>query len=194
MEKPLAASARHKHPEHGPKILHVLSMCSPLRPPIRLNSHSQRPHHCLQSALHAESIQVVGIRPTLVREEQLCILPVSTMGICEIGGIRHCRARLTSSWAGGVRSATLASGGPSMQSRRDEADIQEVDSPFSCERYEESCDQNHTPSLDARGVGREMVDHALNELEVFSFDSMGIPSGADADSGSFVPKSTGGGN
>ena len=93
MQVPPAAMACSKGLEGRPELLHVLSMFRLLWPPIWINRHSKCAHHRLQTALRAESVQLVGIRPTSVREEHFCILPVPAMGIGEICWVRHRRAR-----------------------------------------------------------------------------------------------------
>ena len=68
---PLAVPACDKGPEDGPELVNVLSMFRHLRSTIRMDLHSQCAHHRLQAALRAESVQLIGIRPPVVREEQL---------------------------------------------------------------------------------------------------------------------------
>ena len=68
---PLAVPACDNGPEDGPELVNVRSMFPHLRSPIRIDSHSQCAHHRLQAALRAKSVQLIGIRPPVVREEQL---------------------------------------------------------------------------------------------------------------------------
>ena len=104
---PLAVPTGNERPENRPEILNVLPMFRLFRPPNRIDLHSQCAHHRLQAALRAESVQLIGIRPTVVREEQFCVLPVPALGICKIGGVHHRRAPPPLPWPRGVRDAML---------------------------------------------------------------------------------------
>ena len=83
MQIPLTVMELSECPEDGPDFLHVLSMFL-FRDPIRIDAHSKCEHHRLQAALRAESVQLIGIRPTSVREEHFRVVPVPAMSIGEI--------------------------------------------------------------------------------------------------------------
>ena len=76
--------------EDRPKFLHMSTVFPSLRCPRSIDEHPQGLHYRLQPAFRAESVQLIGIRPTIMTEEYLRIFPVPSMRIEEICGVhRH---------------------------------------------------------------------------------------------------------
>lgn len=67
-----------KRHEFRPEILNVLLVF----PFYGSAAHDQ---HRLQTAFGAEPVQLIGVRPPLAAEKQLCVLSVALMGVGKIG-------------------------------------------------------------------------------------------------------------
>ena len=61
------------------------------RPSLFIYRHPQDLHHSLQSALRTEAIQLVGVRPTLMVEQKLRVLPVASVGVDKVRRVNHRR-------------------------------------------------------------------------------------------------------
>ena len=75
--------------EDRPEIPHMHAVlprfwCSGL-----IDRHPEDLHHRLQTAFRAEPVQLIGVRPAVVLEQQLRVRPVTAMGVVEVSGVRH---------------------------------------------------------------------------------------------------------
>ena len=75
--------------EDRPEFLHMHTVLPRFGCPSCIDPHLQDVHHRLQAAFRAESVQMIGVRPTMTAEECLRVFPVSSMRIEEICGVRR---------------------------------------------------------------------------------------------------------
>lgn len=74
--------------ETAPKPMHMLTVASLDFPGI-IEEHPPLDHYRFESTFGTKPIQLVCVRPTMVLEEQICILPVTAARIDEIVRIRY---------------------------------------------------------------------------------------------------------
>lgn len=75
--------------KNAPKRLDVLLVAAFGRRSRRVDGHAVCMHHGLETALRAEAVQLIGVRPTPGAAQQFRVLPVAEMGIRKICGKGH---------------------------------------------------------------------------------------------------------
>ena len=86
---PAAISVRGKRLEDLPQVLDMVSVVPSYWYSCGIEDHPHGRHSCLETAFRAESVELVGVRPSIVAEQKLRILPVPAVGIDKVWGARH---------------------------------------------------------------------------------------------------------
>ena len=89
MEVPPADSTADECEELRPKLIHVLLVLRGLWRTESYHRHPRTSHQRFQSALSAQPVHLIGVRPPVTLEEQLRVIPMPTMRIAEIGWVSH---------------------------------------------------------------------------------------------------------